>query len=592
MVALSSLGGAGWQFFDNNGVPLTGGKLYTYAAGTTNPAVTYTDSTGGTAHANPIILDSAGRIAQEIWLQNNTSYKFTLTSATDVVIWTKDNVPGILANIYATDVIYNSPFSGYPTNTVQDELVSAQASELAAINFFDFLLPVYTPAEIEQIVDGTFTGDLAVEWQAFRDALAAAAGVGKRPYGFIPSCTIRTSVAPNFAIDFLRLATQGTVVVNKIGGGAAMVFDGRSIGKNGYGIRNLNIDPIEANSLTGDVGYQIYWCHQSQFNTPSSRAATFAGIDFRSCVTTTLYSPRVNTSAEDWVVQPLHGIYVGAITGTTIDGPKNSPCSWSNLINPVCEYTKDSGIFLDSTFGMLLMNGTCEGIGVLGGVGQGHGLWTSTSTEKLKVIGGSYEGNTGDDIRHNGKYSQFYSVNAQQTIRFIQAARYNSVFGGTVEEFIMDNTTKCNLVTGMLINVITDQSVNPNANRFHDNFGGGYNLRWNDEWVQTNPTVTSQTGTITSATAVMNYLIRDEEVTFTVEVTIVDNGTGAGDIRVALPKTSKHRCAFAAVNAFLAQGAMSDCSPGGTVLRIRNVDGSYPGANGYTFAVSGTYRWE
>lgn len=98
MVALSSLGGAGWQFFDSNGKPLSGGKLYTYAAGTSTPKATYTSSTGVTAHANPIILDSAGRISEELWLASASSYKFILTSSTGIVIWTKDQVPGIMAD--------------------------------------------------------------------------------------------------------------------------------------------------------------------------------------------------------------------------------------------------------------------------------------------------------------------------------------------------------------------------------------------------------------------------------------------------------------------------------------------------------------
>ena len=45
-VNLSPIGGACWQFFDNNGAPLTGGKLYTYAAGTTTPQATYTSISG------------------------------------------------------------------------------------------------------------------------------------------------------------------------------------------------------------------------------------------------------------------------------------------------------------------------------------------------------------------------------------------------------------------------------------------------------------------------------------------------------------------------------------------------------------------
>jgi hypothetical protein len=49
------------QFFDNNGLPLAGGKLFTYIAGTSTLQATYTDSTGLIANANPIILNAAGR---------------------------------------------------------------------------------------------------------------------------------------------------------------------------------------------------------------------------------------------------------------------------------------------------------------------------------------------------------------------------------------------------------------------------------------------------------------------------------------------------------------------------------------------------
>ena len=41
-VNLSPVGGVAAQFFDNSGNVLTGGKLYTYAAGTTTPAATTT----------------------------------------------------------------------------------------------------------------------------------------------------------------------------------------------------------------------------------------------------------------------------------------------------------------------------------------------------------------------------------------------------------------------------------------------------------------------------------------------------------------------------------------------------------------------
>jgi hypothetical protein len=96
-VSLSPIGGAGWQFFDNNGVPLAGGKLFTYAAGTTTNQATYTTNSGSTAHANPIILDSAGRVSAggQIWLTVGLSYKFVLKTSVDVQIWSADNITGI-----------------------------------------------------------------------------------------------------------------------------------------------------------------------------------------------------------------------------------------------------------------------------------------------------------------------------------------------------------------------------------------------------------------------------------------------------------------------------------------------------------------
>lgn len=106
-VNLSSLGGAGWQFFDNNGNPLSGGKLYTYAAGTSTPAPTYTSISGVTANPNPIILNSAGRPPSQVWLDNNASYKFVLTTSTDILLWTMDNIPGISS--FTTTTIANLP---------------------------------------------------------------------------------------------------------------------------------------------------------------------------------------------------------------------------------------------------------------------------------------------------------------------------------------------------------------------------------------------------------------------------------------------------------------------------------------------------
>jgi hypothetical protein len=93
VVYLSPVGGVAAQFFTNTGAVLTGGKLYTYAAGTTTPLVSYTTSAGNVARTNPVVLDAAGRVpgSGQIWILP-VSYKFVLTDSTDVLIATYDNI--------------------------------------------------------------------------------------------------------------------------------------------------------------------------------------------------------------------------------------------------------------------------------------------------------------------------------------------------------------------------------------------------------------------------------------------------------------------------------------------------------------------
>jgi hypothetical protein len=96
-VLLSSVGN-GQQFFDNNGVPLAGGLIYTYQAGTSTPLATYTDNGGTIANANPIVLDSSGRVPYEIWMFTGYSYKFVIQTSAGASIQTLDNLYPILQN--------------------------------------------------------------------------------------------------------------------------------------------------------------------------------------------------------------------------------------------------------------------------------------------------------------------------------------------------------------------------------------------------------------------------------------------------------------------------------------------------------------
>jgi microcystin-dependent protein len=78
------------QLLTNAGAVASGYKLNTYAAGTSTPQTTYSDSGLSVPNANPIVLDSAGRFV--MYFPTNTAYKLVFTDASNNVIWTQDNV--------------------------------------------------------------------------------------------------------------------------------------------------------------------------------------------------------------------------------------------------------------------------------------------------------------------------------------------------------------------------------------------------------------------------------------------------------------------------------------------------------------------
>lgn len=82
----------------NSGTIINNACIWTYIAGTTTAAFTYTDQTAGTPNANPIRSDSAGRFVA--WLLPGNSYKFVYETACTppshgTVLVTKDNIPAV-----------------------------------------------------------------------------------------------------------------------------------------------------------------------------------------------------------------------------------------------------------------------------------------------------------------------------------------------------------------------------------------------------------------------------------------------------------------------------------------------------------------
>lgn len=120
-----------FQFSNALGLPMSGGTLTSYLAGTTTPVTTYQDEALTSANTNPIELDSRGECV--IWLDSTKTYKFELRNALGVVQWTVDNITGAgaLADRLRTDLAasggaalvgYIPAASGATATTVDERL--------------------------------------------------------------------------------------------------------------------------------------------------------------------------------------------------------------------------------------------------------------------------------------------------------------------------------------------------------------------------------------------------------------------------------------------------------------------------------------
>jgi len=136
-INLSAFAGAGAQFFNANGAPLTGGLLYTYLSGTSTPATTYTSRAGTANNTNPIVLDAAGRTPAEVWLDGGVLYKFVLKTSTYVQIGSYDSIPAINDTTSISNLITvagTNTLTGLATPALGGYATGAQFSFIAQNN--------------------------------------------------------------------------------------------------------------------------------------------------------------------------------------------------------------------------------------------------------------------------------------------------------------------------------------------------------------------------------------------------------------------------------------------------------------------------
>lgn len=167
------------RFFDSNGVPLAGGKLYSYIAATTTPKPTYTDSTGLAQNPNPVILDANGYA--EVWIaEDNVAYKFVLADANNVTIFTVDNVQSIAAqithqiNVAGALAILNNLSD---LNSVPAALKNLGVSPYTYPTLFNFTSGQAATNLAGETVDGTVYTSVRYEFEIIQGTTIVTTGV-------------------------------------------------------------------------------------------------------------------------------------------------------------------------------------------------------------------------------------------------------------------------------------------------------------------------------------------------------------------------------------------------------------------------------
>jgi hypothetical protein len=222
-VTLSLFAGAGAQFFDNNGDVLSGGKLYTYQAGTTTPLATYTTNAESAFHTNPIILDSAGRVPSggEIWLQLGVGYKFVLRTSTDVLIATYDNIPSSAQPPAANDADSIMYEQGYTVTA--GNFVVGKIYRIASVGTTDFTLigAVNNTVGTHFIATGVGTGTGTAELSQTVEAKLRET-VSVKDFGAVGDGVTDDTAAIQAAINYCK--ANLTSFNNSVGGGWASLY--------------------------------------------------------------------------------------------------------------------------------------------------------------------------------------------------------------------------------------------------------------------------------------------------------------------------------------------------------------------------------
>jgi hypothetical protein len=554
-VLQSPIGGFAGQFFDNNGVILTGGKIYTYAAGTTTPQAVYTSVSGATPHANPIVLDSAGRVpGGEIWLTSGVSYKFVIETSTSILIGSYDNITGINAAITAINaemVTYDPPFVGGVATTAEDKFAqSVSVSDFGAVG-------------------NGVTDDTVALTNFFNNANA---NPGVRHF-MNDAIYLVTDTLPDITVSNVWIEGVGAEIhdTGELISGTVIKWGGASgtsgplvrisavSGAGNQRISSVNFTGIGIDCNEGDIDYGM-----------EILSARFCNIDVAI----------VNAGNT--------GLNLGVVA-TLGESKDLQRCNIS---------LKTRQIEAPNGFGVVLAGDASANVSM-------NTFWVDAQISNIQSI---YCVNSDNNIWDYVRIYKIPSGTATEGVSLLGGATFNDLaraekfnfYTGNVDIHVYGTTGSPSFAFPSVGNSVFLDKENGTPNptiETSGEIGVIYNTTQLPEnaWVEYVPTVTPSGGAITSYNATGRYAKRGNLVTISINVVITNNGTGVGTLDVTLPFPCEGSalggtCLNGRERAITGVGVTAYIEGGSNLAIVTTATSTYPGGNGHVITFSGSYE--